>query len=95
MNASDPVAVRDETVPLAYADPALRRQQRIDAARGFLRQAFNIRQLVFAAGMALTLGSLGYAVGNYTRTLSETPVCTTIGGLLLGFAIPIRSNASA
>ena len=75
--------------PLAYADPGLRRAE----WRGALGRAFHARQLAFAAGLALVLGAFGYAVGHYTRTNSETPVCTTLGALLIGMAVPIRRHA--
>jgi hypothetical protein len=86
MSESDPII---SVQPLAYADPALRRAE----WRGILRRTFHARQLAFAAGLAMVLGALGYAVGHYTRTNSETPVCTTIGALLVGMAVPIRRHA--
>lgn len=75
--------------PLGYADSALRRMERREA---FGRE-FHVRQLMFACGMALTLGAFGYAAGRYTRTNSETPFCTTMGGLLIGVAVPIPRHA--
>jgi hypothetical protein len=75
--------------PLSYADPALRRQQWFEV----LGRTFHVRQIVFATGMALVLGALGYAAGDYTHTNSETPVCTAIGGLLMGLAVPIPRHA--
>jgi hypothetical protein len=75
--------------PLAYEDPDLRHLERREA---FGRE-FHFRQLIFACGMALTLGGFGYAAGRYTRTNSETPFCTTMGGLLIGIAVPIPRHA--
>ena len=70
---------------LSYADPGLRRREWIDR----FRRVFHARQVTFAAGLAFALGAIGYAVGEQTNTLSETPVCAVIGGLLMGLAIPI------
>ena len=76
-------------VPLGYADPILQRRQ-------FLRvlwRTLHVRQLGFAAGLAFALGGFGYAVGDVTNTNSETPVCATVGGILVGLSIPIPRRA--
>jgi hypothetical protein len=46
-----------------------------------------LRQLVFAAGIACALGGLGVAV---TGSLGEGPLCMSVGGVLIGLAIPLR-----
>ncbi len=76
-------------VQLGYADPVLQRRQLFQV----LFRALHVRQVGFAAGLALASGGLGYAIGDLTNTNSETPVCMTAGGILVGLSIPIPRRA--
>jgi hypothetical protein len=55
-------------------------------ARVVFHRIGGLRQLVFAAGMACALGGLGLAV---TGSLGEGPLCMSVGGVLIGLAIPL------
>ena len=46
-------------------------------------------RLGFALGLASTLGGLGYAVA-HSRAQSDGAYLMAIGGLLMGFAIPLK-----
>jgi len=74
---------------LEYAGPATHPTWGQRAYNRF-RRLGGWRQLALGVGCAFVTGAFGYAYGHRTHTLSETPVCAAIGGLLIGLSIPVN-----
>jgi hypothetical protein len=76
-------------VPLDYGhiDPARDTMNRSAAeSRAWFDRIGGWRQVLFAVGLAITLGGFGDGM---SHGHDETVVCMSVGGLLIGFAIPI------
>ena len=76
-------------LPLAYADPAINRDDRQRVRQGWLEWLGGVHQLVFAIGLALVAGGLTYCM--WPRT-SEGVFWVGLGALLIGLTLrwPVR-----
>jgi hypothetical protein len=79
--------------PLDYGHEEARTAAANRDVRVVVDRAGGWRQVVFALGMALALGGLGAAVSR--SLLSEGTIAMTLGGALIGVALPLRWRGNA
>jgi len=75
------------TLDYGHVDPARDAMDRSAAeTRAWIDKLGGWRQVVFAFGLTIVLFGLGCGL---TRGRDETCVCMIVGGLMVGFAVPI------